>query len=750
MRIFEEIPQVEEGMAFKVIYQKDAMQCGIACLAMICRHYGRRYSLGHLEEYCTPTAEGVSLKGISDGAAALGFETAGCAVTTDELIQLPLPCVLHWEQNHFTVLYKASSKRFHIADPAKGRIAYSRKEFENRWLSSDTSAETKGLQKGIALFFQPPDELPESDSTGIRSEKRSLAFLIRHMARYRRYLSEIVTGLLLASLLQLVIPFLTQEIVDTGIQHKDIGFIWLVLTGQLMIIAGRTMTDFIRRRLLLHISMRVNIALLSDFFTKLLALPMRFFDTKQSGDLLKRMSDHSRVQSFLTDQVLGITFTAISLLVFGAVLLGYSPALFGIFTCGGMVYGLWTASFLQRRKVLDHETYSAEAKSSNCTWQFITTMQEIKVQGCGGRRKAEWEELQTGLFDVQMKSLRLRQTQETGSLFIREITNILITVTAATGVIRGDLTLGSMLAIQYVAGQLSGPVEQIMNFIHTLQDVRISLERINEIHEREDENCGTGTAHAPLCPKIPSEYAIEFRDVTFRYDRHATSDTLSGIEIRIPRGKLTAIVGASGSGKTTLVKLMLGFYKTEKGEIVAEGIPLHERDIDEWRSRCGAVMQDGVIFSESIARNIATGDGPIDQTRLEHAARTACIHDYISGLPLRYNTKIGRDGTGISQGQKQRILIARAVYKNPDIIFLDEATNSLDANNEREIVGNLSEFYKGRTVVVVAHRLSTVRDADNIIVLEKGRVAESGSHAVLTSKKGLYYSLVKNQLELGT
>lgn len=733
-------------MAFKVIYQKDAMQCGIACLAMICRHYGRRLSLGYLEEFCTPTAEGVSMKGISDGAEALGMKATGCVVATDELKELPLPCVLHWEQNHFTVLYRVTKRKFHVADPAKGLVAYNRNDFESRWLSTESG----GKAKGIALFLRPTERFHESAVNDKKGEKRSFSLLLRHMARYRKYLIEILAGLILATLLQLAIPFMTQEIVDTGIRFKDLDFIWLILIGQLMIIVGRTMTDFIRRRLLLHISMRVNISLLSDFFTKLLRLPMRFFDTKQSGDLLKRMSDHARVQSFLTDQMLGIMFTVISFIVFGAVLLCYTPAIFAVFGTGSLVYGLWTISFLRKRRVLDHEIYGAEAKSSNCTWQFITSMQEIKIQGCGSRRKAEWEETQADLFDVQMKSLRLRQTQETGSLFIRETTNIIITVIAAAGVIRGELTIGAMLAIQYVAGQLSSPVEQIMAFIYTIQDVKISLERINEIHERENEQAFSDSGLMPSPSAHAAENAIEFRNVSFRYDRHALTDTLRNIEIEIPRRKVTAIVGASGSGKTTLVKLMLGFYKTESGTLLADGQPLERKDIEKWRKKCGAVMQDGVIFSESIARNIATEDGPVDTGRLELAARTACIHDFIMGLPLKYNTKIGRDGTGISQGQKQRILIARAVYKNPDIIFLDEATNSLDAINEKEIVKNLAEFYKERTVVLVAHRLSTVKDADNIIVLENGEVAESGNHESLTAKKGLYYTLVKNQLELGS
>lgn len=489
---------------------------------------------------------------------------------------------------------------------------------------------------------------------------------------------------------------------------------------------------------------------------------MRFFDTKLSGDLLQRMSDHSRVQSFLTDQMLGIMFTVISFMVYGVVLLCYDAMIFAIFAVGSLIYGAWTLSFLSRRRALDNETFKVQAQSSNRTWQFITTMPEIKLQGCGGRRRAEWEETQAELFDVQMKSLKLRQTQEAGSIFIRETVNILITVVAAAAVIHGNISLGSMLAVQYVAGQLGSPVEQIMAFIYSIQDVKISLERINEIHERPDEQ-------VDYCPRTSTDSqsirlddsrnpsdgseadcAIRFDNVSFRYDRHALRNTVDGIELEIPKGKVTAIVGASGSGKTTLVKLMLGFYEPCAGEIRIGEKSLREISLEGWRARCGAVMQEGAIFSESIARNIAVGDGEVDVERLELAARTACIHDFIMGLPLKYNTVIGPDGVGLSQGQKQRMLIARAVYKNPEVIFLDEATNSLDARNEREIVANLAEFYKGRTVVIVAHRLSTVRDADNIIVLDAGRIVETGTHDELTASRGMYYNLVRNQLELGS
>lgn len=556
--------------------------------------------------------------------------------------------------------------------------------------------------------------------------------------------TQIFIGLIISCILQLILPFLTQLIVDIGIKYKDLGFIGIVLLGELIIVIGRTATDFIRRWLLLHISMRINISIVSDFFIKLLKLPMSFFDTKLMGDLLQRINDHSRVQNFLTGQVLNIVFTIVSFIVFGIVLLIYNRLVFGIFVFGSICYGLWISLFLRKRKVIDYEMFEQQAINQNKTYQLITSMQEIKLQGCEKRRRWEWEDTQADLFKVQMKSLKLQQTQEAGSIFINEVKNILITVFAATAVINGQITLGAMLAIQYIVGQLNSPIEQFMSFIYSLQDVKISLERINEIHEGKNEESTENQAKV-----FDAEKSIKIENIDFKYDPHALKKTLDGVSFNIPEGKVTAIVGASGSGKTTLIKLMLGYYPVMAGSISIAGRNINEYNLKWWRCHCGVVMQDGVIFSESIARNIAVDDGEVDVIRLEKAASIANIHDYVMGLPLKYNTIIGRDGIGLSQGQKQRILIARAVYKNPDFIFLDEATNALDAKNERAIVENLDEFYKGRTVVIVAHRLSTVKNADQIIVVDGGKIVETGNHTSLIEKRGVYFNLVKNQLELG-
>ena len=593
------------------------------------------------------------------------------------------------------------------------------------------------------MILNPSEHFAKNDKFNV-AEKHSMRIVFKYFKQYKKYFLQIIIGLVLGCLLQLTMPFLTQSIVDIGIKHNDIGFIWLVLLGELMIVTGRTATDFIRRWLLLHISMRINISLVSDFFIKLLKLPMSFFDTKLMGDLLQRIGDHSRVQNFLTGQVLNVVFTFLSFIIFGVVLFIYNKIIFCVFVAGSIIYGLWISSFLRRRKVLDYELFEQQAINQNKTYQFITSMQEIKLQDCEQRRRWEWEDTQADLFGVQMKSLKLQQTQEAGSIFINEVKNILITVFAATAVINGQITLGAMLAIQYIVGQLNSPVEQFMSFIYSLQDVKISLERINEIHEGKNEESKENQAKA-----FDDEKAINIENIDFKYDPHALKKTLDNVSFNIPEGKVTAIVGASGSGKTTLIKLMLGYYRVMAGSISIAGRNINEYNLKWWRRQCGVVMQDGVIFSESIARNIAVDDGEIDVERLERAAKIANIHDYVMGLPLKYNTIIGRDGVGLSQGQKQRILIARAVYKNPDFIFLDEATNSLDAKNERAIVENLDEFYKGRTVVVVAHRLSTVKNADQIIVVDGGKIVETGNHASLIAKRGAYYNLVKNQLELG-
>lgn len=727
-------------MAFPITFQHDSMQCGIACLQMICKHFGRKFSLDFLSKLCFATNEGVSLLGINDAANKLGLKTLCVKASMNELDQISLPAILHWNQKHFVVLYKIKKgRKYYIADPGKGLTTHTNKEMQEHWLSTNS--------KGVAMMLEPtPHFYDTKNASGVgEKEIHSFRFLYGYVRRYYKYFGMIAIGLALGSIIQLVLPFLTQAIVDKGINHQDLNIILLILFGQLMLTISRTFIDFLRRWILLRISMKINISLISDFFIKLLKLPMSFFDTKLLGDLMQRMNDHGRVNNFLTQNVLNIVFSLLTLIVFSVVLVIYDKFVFLVFLIGSMLYGGWIALFLKRRKVIDYELFEQQAINNNRTYEFITSMQEIKLQDCEQRKRQEWEHIQKDLFKIQQKSLRLQQQEEAGGIFINELKNIAITVMSAAAVIEGNMTLGMMLAVQYIIGQLCSPVEQLMDFFYSLQDVKISLERINEIHSMEDEN---GKAGLLTSIKQKSK-GINIQNVIFKYNPHVLTKTIDHVDIQIPQGKVTAIVGASGSGKTTLIKLILGYYSVIEGRICIGSTNINDVNKQWWRRQCGVVMQDGVIFSESIARNIAVDDAEIDQVRLLEAAKISCIFDYVMGLPLKFDTKIGRDGIGLSQGQKQRILIARAVYKNPEYIFLDEATNSLDANNERKIVENLDRFYKGKTVVIVAHRLSTVKNADQIVVIDHGKVVETGTHDTLTLKKGAYFQLVKNQLELG-
>lgn len=614
-------------MSFPFVKQHDAMQCGISCISMICRFYGKRIPLKDLESYCKASKEGVSLKSLADLCQILNIEYTAGKLNISDLLNCPLPCILHWNQNHFVVLYKIdrNGKRFWIADPAKGKYKLSVEEFSRYWLSDGST----NANKGIGMFLQKTTEF-DSLNVDRYENKRSLSFLWKYILQYKELFIQIILGLVLGCILQLVMPFLTQWIVDIGIKHQDIKFIWLVLLGELFIVMGRTITNVIRSWLVLHISMRINISIVSDFFIKLLKLPMSFFETKLLGDLLQRMGDHSRIQTFLTTQVLGIVFSILSFIVFGIVLFIYNIPVFCIYFCGCLIYGAWIAYFLDKRKIIDYQLFEQQSINQNKTYQFITNIPEIKLQDCERRRRWEWEDSQADLFNIQIKSMKLQQTQEAGNIFINEIKNILITVFAATAVINGQLSLGAMLAIQYIVGQLNSPVEQLMKFVYSLQDVKISLERINEVHESENEESLGNSIQA-----FHHKKDIVFENVYFKYDIHSLRNTLTNISFAIPEGKVTAIVGASGSGKTTLIKLMLGFYPVLGGNIKIANEDINTYDLKWWRRHCGVVMQDGVIFSESIARNIAIDDGEIDDEKLTNAAKIACIHEFIVSLPLR-------------------------------------------------------------------------------------------------------------------
>lgn len=726
---------------FPFYKQLDAMDCGPSCLRMIARFHGKTYSLQTLRERSYLTREGVSLLGTSDAAESIGLRTMGVRLGFDQLRdEAPLPAIVHWRQKHFIVVYKIKKDQVYCADPAIGLIRYTVGEFLQGWISTLK----EGEKKGVALLLEPTPDFYTLEDEPVR--KNNLKYLLSYLKPHRKYLAQVLGGILIASLLQLIFPFLTQSIVDIGINNQDLGFITLVLIAQLVLFISQTAVEFIRGWIMLHINTRVNVSLISDFLAKLMRLPIGFFDTRMMGDLMQRIGDHRRIEAFLTGSSLNIIFSTFTFLIFAIVLAVYSWKILAIFLAGSILYVVWVLLFLRKRRELDYKRFTHLSENQGNLIQLITGMQEIKLNNCEKQKRWEWERIQARIFRVNLKGLSLNQFQQAGAGFFNQLKNIIITFIAAKAVVDGNMTLGMMVAVQYIIGQLNAPVEQLVQFIRSAQDAQISLERLGEIHQKEDEE---SFDHAKITI-LPQKREITLSGVAFQYEGPHSPFVLKDIELVIPQHKVTAIVGPSGSGKTTLIKLLLGFYGTTSGEIRVGDVNLQHLSNRIWREKCGAVMQDGFIFSDSIARNIAVGEEVGDKDRMFHAVNMANIQDYIESLPLTYNTRIGSEGIGLSQGQKQRILIARAIYKNPDYLFFDEATNALDANNEKVIMENLQQFFRGKTVIIVAHRLSTVMNADQIIVLENGRITEKGNHRELTERKGSYFNLVRNQLELGT
>ncbi|MFP4847143.1 peptidase domain-containing ABC transporter [Winogradskyella sp. PE311] len=724
---------------FPTYKQTEAKDCGPTCIKIIAKHYGKIINTQALRQLSETTREGSSLMGISDAAESIGFRSLGIKLAFKKLREAPLPCIIHWNNNHYVVLYKIKKNLVYISDPAHGLITYSTKDFIKHWIGENANEETK---EGIALMIEPTPKLYQSEFD--EGEKFGFHFIFKYLFKYKKFIIQLVIGLIAGSLLQLVLPFLTQSVVDIGIQNQDLNFIYLILFAQLALFLGKATLEIIRSWILLHLSTRINISLISDFFIKLMKLPISYFDVRMTGDLLQRINDHKRIERILTTSSLTILFSFFNLIIFSFVLAFYSLQIFGVFVIGSILYIVWVLFFFKKRKELDYKRFSQVSEEQSKVIELINGMQEIKLHNAERRMRWNWEYVQAKLFKIASKNLALEQTQSVGSNLINELKNMFITFLSATLVVEGEITLGMMMAISYMVGQLNGPIMQLINFMREVQDAKISIERLGEIHNMEDEE----KPDDQKIKTIPDQADLKLNNVSFRYTG-GIEPVIKNLSLNIPANKTTAIVGTSGSGKTTLMKLLLRFYEIDNGDIHVGNFNLNNVSQRTWRANCGVVMQEGYIFNDTIANNIAVGEDIIDIDRLKHAIDVANISDYIDNLPLSYNTKIGSEGNGLSTGQKQRLFIARSVYKNPKFLFFDEATSALDANNEKVIMEKLNTFFKDKTAIVIAHRLSTVKNAHQIVVLDEGKIVEIGNHEQLIKDKKNYYNLVKNQLELG-
>lgn len=731
----------------RFIPQHDQMDCGPACLAMISSFYGKNFSMQYLRDRSFITREGVSLLGINEAADEIGFKTVAAKLNSRDFDKGFLPCILHWNQNHFVVLYKISKNIltgkyiYKIADPGLGFVSLSKEKFEKSWLSD--------REKGVALFFEPTEKFYEQTSS--QEEKISTKYLMQYLKPHKSQMFQLFLLLLLGTITTLVFPILTQKLIDDGVSKKDLSIISYILLAQLAFFFGNIIFGIFRNWIMLIVGTKINIQIISDFLKKLLKLPIKFFDTKLMGDFNQRIQDHERIENFLTSQSFLTVFSIITFSVFFGVLWYYDFRILAIYIILTVVSIIWSLYWMKKRKVLDYFRFQQKSENQESIYEIINGVSEMKLNQFEDFKRKEWEQIQQKLFKINIRILKLDQIQLSGFEFINQFKNIVVTFLAASFVVKGHMTLGALLSVSYIIGQMNSPVSQLILFFRSLQDAKLSLSRLNEVqnHPEEEQNNQFPLLSKKYTLQNGIEKGIYFKNVSFQYEGPQSPNVLKDINLFIPDGKVTAIVGASGSGKTTLMKMLLKFYEPVSGEIMFNHLNIKDISPLDLRKNCGVVMQDGFIFSDTIERNIATSDENIDYNKLEKALRTANIKSFVEELPLGLNTKIGASGNGISGGQKQRILIARAVYKNPHFILFDEATSALDAENEKVIHDNLQSFFKGKTVIIVAHRLSTVKNADQIIVLKNGEIVEQGNHQSLVHKKADYYNLVKNQLELG-
>ena len=721
--------------------QYDSKDCGPTCLRMVAKFYGKTFPQHYIKNTSYQKRSGTTLLGLSDAAEKLGFRTTGVKITWEQLAEVNMPCIVNWNQNHFVVIYRIEKDKIIVGDPAQGILKYNKKTFLTSWYSIVDDIKGK---MGIALLLEPTPSF--FNSNDVKENKVNFRQLLKYLNPHTKYLLNIILGILVGSILSLIFPLLTQSIVDVGIGNNDLNFIVIILIAQVALIIGQAANNLIKNWLMLHVTTRVNISLVSDFLGKLMRLPIAFFDSKRVGDLLQRINDFERIQTFLTEVLISISMAVVGFIVYSFIMLGYNGFILVVFLIGSTLYVAWILLFLKRRRKLDYMRFQESASNQSNIIQMINGMQDIKLNNCEKKKQWEWEKIQIKLYDINIKGLTLAQTQHIGGLFIDQIKNIIITFIAAKSVLNGNMSLGIMIALQYIIGQLNAPIYQFVQFIQSTQETKISLERLNEIQMIEDEE----PKSINKINEIPPNADIVLKDVIFQYDGPRSRKVLNNISLTIKANKTTAIVGVSGSGKTTLLKLILGFYEPSSGAVLLNNTPIKKYSEKEWRYNCGVVMQEGVIFSDTIINNIGASDENIDIQRIERAMDVANLNQFIEALPLGLNTQIGPEGNGISTGQKQRILIARAIYKDANYILFDEATNSLDSNNELVIMNNLSKAFNGKTAIIVAHRLSTVKNADNIIVLDNGVIVEQGNHNSLIRRKGHYFNLVKNQLELGS